>query len=745
MGKMDAFNYEKTHLSKVLQQVNNALEKIESVIKKHRERVLHARKYMWDDLPRAITDTTEANELAQGLLDLKRQEDSLAFYRIEKERLERLKRSPYFARIDFKVNNSPEPIYIGINGFNHPETGKNLIYDWRTPIASLFYDYPLGLASYDCDAGTVSGEITLKRQFRIEKGQMLYMFDSSINIEDEILQEILSQNSDGHMREIVMTIQKEQNKAIRDENHRLVLVWGAGGSGKTSIALHRIAYLLYRKREQLKAANIVIYSPSDIFSDYISEVLPDLGEENVNQATLQEYAKKVVNLPEYEIETSFEQYEYLLNDQVDSAWSLRNEAMRFKSSPQFLTLLENYISYLENSYQSVPDFIYNNAVVLSGAEFYSCVKDKYHYLPFKKRLEKLARRLNALLEPLEEKRKQAIIREIELKGFMQGKSDREIQRYAYRKALEETANLKARMTKLISFNLLDSYLELFANLNLLRKIANDLPTNIEGIAQKTLADFKNGFITHEDLMALAFLRQRLESYTPENNIKHLVIDEVQDYSAVELKVLAQTYTDATFTVLGDPNQALLEKGDPRKYVLEALGISDNTVIDLKKSYRSTEEITAFARSFADNPTEIEPVLRKGSKPEVIVSSDPLNELLALLKKRALENKKSVAIITKTYSQANELSLMLKGKVVANKIGENDQVLLTGLLIIPVFLAKGLEFDVAIVWDFNSYQEKEKRLLYIASTRPLHELYLIGTKKGDLLTLADPQNYKLSIN
>lgn len=737
---MREIEFEKGYLAQVVYTIHGELDKITAKIKTSKSRVLSTRKYMWEEMPRLIRDASDANELTQGLLELKHQEDSLGFYLKEEERLKRLKHSPYFARIDFKIKDVTQKIYIGVSGFRDPQGKDNLIYDWRSPIASLFYDYPLGEASYLCEAGRVFGTLTLKRQFRIEKSQMIYMFDSSLNIEDEILQEILSQSTDGQMREIVMTIQKEQNRAIRDEAHRLVLVWGAGGSGKTSIALHRIAYLLYSQKSQLNADNIVIFSPSDIFQDYISEVLPALGEENVKQNTLYSLAQKIVDLPDYTLENTFERYEYLFDDTGDLDWQIRLEAVRFKSSPQFLLLLENYLTYLENSYNTVEDFVYNGTVVLSGEEISDCIKEKYSYLPFQKRLDKLARRLNALLEPLEIKRQEVIFKELLTGNFNPKKSEKQLQKIAYRKTLTETAKLKERMAKLVEFNLVRFYLQLFQDDSLISELAVKKPERYQFVAKQTLALFKDGYLTYEDLTALTFLKLRLEGFGADSSIKHVVVDEVQDYSALELKVLTLLYSTSTFTVLGDPNQALFYFAKPQEYVLNTLGEADSTVLELLKSYRSTEQITAFSKVFTENSAEIEPVLRKGKIPEVIISKGIVSDLLSLLKRLKQNN---IAVITKTFAEATTLAEKLSGSISLSVIGQDTELLPKGIVIIPVYLAKGLEFDVAVVWKFDHYTKKEQRLLYIAATRALHELYLLGTKKGDLLKKVDPHLYQLT--
>ncbi|MFY9451781.1 MAG: ATP-binding domain-containing protein, partial [Bacillota bacterium] len=415
--------------------------------------------------------------------------------------------------------------------------------------------------------------------------------------------------------------------------------------------------------------------------------------------------------------------------------SVKKRTVVYKNSPQFLEVLENYARYLEERYRNVPDFVYNGETVLTGEEFYSCVKEKYAYLPFKKRLEKLERRLHALLEPLEKRREEEIFKGL-LRANLQKKSEAGLRREAKRRALASSVELKERIAKLVSLDLFEEYAKLFQNPLLFQKLAGagsiESLSEIMAYTARCLAEKR---LLKEDLAALAFLKQRLEGSFLADNIKHVVIDEVQDYSALELKVIAQAFSEASFTVLGDTNQSLLERGNPEEYVAESIGIEKANTINLQKTYRSTVEITSFSAALLGLEKKIEPVLRKGKKPLVILKQDP-RRLAALLQDLGQKPYKNIAVITKTYKEAQEVAESLSAfEVKLTVVDAETEILPSGGIVLPVFLAKGLEFDAVVVTCLGSFAD-DKKLLYIACTRALHELYLLGEKAGDLLETVD---------
>lgn len=290
----DTERAERRRLEATIDEIREQLQELHVVAKSRKEQVAATRRTLWQEGARAPTDFEDQVELVGQITELNREEMQHALYRRMVDRFERLMRSPYFARVDFRAQgeNDPEAIYIGTSSLVDRESGEHWVYDWRAPISGMYYDYELGEAGYPCEDGRIEGEITLKRQYRIVDGKLVYLFDSGLKIDDEILQEMLSKHVDDRMRTIITSIQREQNRVIRDEHHRILFVQGPAGSGKTSIALHRVAYLLYRHRHTLAADNMIIFSPNRIFSDYIGEVLPELGEENVHQTTFDEYASE---------------------------------------------------------------------------------------------------------------------------------------------------------------------------------------------------------------------------------------------------------------------------------------------------------------------------------------------------------------------------------------------------------------------------------------------------------------------
>ena len=297
-----------------------------------------------------------------------------------KRKLMKLHQSPYFARIDFSVASSePAAVYIGIHNFSQERTGKNLIYDWRAPVSSMFYDFELGPAWHDTPSGRIEGHITLKRQYRIRDGRMEFMIENGLNIHDEVLQKELSHAADDKMKTIVATIQRDQNAVIRNDSSPVMIIQGVAGSGKTSIALHRIAFLLYRFRDSIAAKDILIISPNKVFADYISNVLPELGEEQVPEMEMDELAQDLLE-NKFKFQTFFQQVSYLLESK-DQGFI---ERIRFKSDFQFLRLLNQYLIHLENNFFEAQELRIGKTVV--PHPFIHERFKAYHRVPLLKRV-----------------------------------------------------------------------------------------------------------------------------------------------------------------------------------------------------------------------------------------------------------------------------------------------------------------------------------------------------------------------
>jgi len=310
--------------------------------------------------------------------------------------------SPYFARMDFKEDGKEkaEKVYIGISNLIN-EDFDFLVYDWRASISSMFYDFEIGSSFYNCPEGIIKGEILKKRQYKISNSKIDYMFDSSIKIDDEVLQDILSKSSDNKMKAIVTTIQRDQNKAIRNEKDKNLIVQGPAGSGKTSVALHRIAYLLYKHRDIITAKNIVIFSPNNIFNDYISNVLPQLGEDNMLQTTFREYMHNVLHDIRGK-EDYCEMMENIFGNKNDPSYNIRSESLKFKSSSDFLKLLKLYIKELDKIAMTFGDITILGKTIISSDEIQELFYKDYKSIPFKRKLEKLNKRILYLIEAAKE-------------------------------------------------------------------------------------------------------------------------------------------------------------------------------------------------------------------------------------------------------------------------------------------------------------------------------------------------------
>lgn len=744
---------EKQRLELVMNHINRQLKAASNALDKRRERVNEARESLWDALRR---NSDDMGDMSQPIQELSEQQRDARVFADLLGRLRKMAVSPYFGRVDFREPTSDKrnKIYIGISGLADKETGKQLVYDWRAPISSMFYDYGVGPAGYHSEAGFTEGEILLKRQYKIANGKILYMFDSNLKIDDEILQEILGKSADTKMRNIVETIQREQNKAIRDDSHKLLIVQGPAGSGKTSIALHRAAYLLYRHRKTLSAKNIVIFSPNRIFSDYISDVLPDLGEENVVQTTFQEYAESALG-PNMAVEDMNSQMEFLLSTAKNKDYDIRVESIRYKTSREFAQILEAYVDYLEKEKGTTfADIKYNEKTVIPREDLHKLFNNSYSYLPFARRLLKLKRRILYLLEPRKKDRIKQLIPELRQDPKNEGATEWEIKRQSIEVVNEELEPLLSTIESMTATDIFSLYIRLFEDMELLTHLAANttLPRHLDKICALTLEKLNEKVVLYEDVAPILFLKGQLEGAPSLANIRHVIIDEAQDYSPLHYKILSQLFPHSHFTILGDLNQAIhpyinIESYDAVTHAFE--GVSTE-IISLRKSYRSTSQIVAFSKSILTNTTGIETVERPGELPRLICVPDKntINDAICRgVQEVKDKGAKSIAIICKTAEEAFGAYKALSKSMEVKPILSGDQPFVRGTVIMPSYLSKGLEFDAVLLYNAseNHYNsEEERKLLYTACTRALHFLYIYYIEKpSPLIAGIDPGLYTLT--
>ena len=746
----EVWQFENSRLEKVLEQIGTKLKSAEESAEKVRNEVVAIQKSMWDDVnPTPGGDLDDLANIWQFQTDIEKEGRKALFAAALVKKLERMRKTPYFGRIDFKEEgcSKEEMLYIGIASLISEKTHESLVYDWRAPVSSMFYDYETGRASYDCPVGKIEGEILLKRQYRIWQGKIDYMFDCSLKIDDEILQEILSKSADSRMKVIVTSIQREQNKIIRDDLHRLVVVQGPAGSGKTSIALHRIAYLLYRYRDQVLADNIVIFSPNAIFNDYISNVLPELGEENMHRTTFMEYGRRMLG-DSLELEDMSSQMEYMLTKRKLPGYRERVEGIKYKASTAFVKTLKNYLKYFEDS-KAFEDIEYNGVIIETKEEIREFFIEGLKFLPPEKRLIKIRNRLVSKLEPYIKERIEQLILELADTGEYPDKV--EIKGRSIFIAREEFRPLRDKIDKMTRMELKECYIELFNDSELFYRLSEGkIPEAFEEISRFTIGSISSGKASFEDVGPLLFLNGLLSGVSSPGNIKHVIIDEVQDYTPVQFEVFRQLFSHCSMTMLGDLNQSInpfMNIGE-YKTIVDILGFNTSLAISLSKSYRSTRQITEFCRELLVRKDETEYVNRDGELPKLFCLKDE-EELLNGLEKNIAQLKasgsRSIAVICRTAEYSFHLYEKITRYMEARLVKEDTTEFIAEntVSIIPSYLAKGLEFDAVLVLCAGSedyVDETERKLFYTCCTRALHQLHIYSI--GKLPALVSGMDEKL---
>ena len=650
---------EEKHLNKTIAIVEEQLEKareralkIESDIKETRQDLRdnseHSIGNLWgSEAFEALAELSQfTNELNDKITD---GEETT----VKIQRLENMLASPYFARIDFRFDDEDvlEKVYIGKTALKEDGGATRYVYDWRSPIASVFYRFMMGRAFYEAPAGRIAGQVELKRQYEIRDGKIEYYFDSDVQVVDEFLRKALSGNTSPQMKTIVETIQKEQDIVIRDMENELMMVQGVAGSGKTSIALHRAAYLMYQGlTESLAPEDILIISPNSLFEQYIANVLPELGEENADSTTWEDMARKIIKQKNVQSRGQFiesvithNRYSYTIKS-----------SMAFKNSLIFQTILNRAI-----------DDLLKNQRTINGRKSNLKVKD--------------------------------------IKNL-------------YWRLLSDRKYFKEMSVGLV------------------------LPDNLEKILEWTNDNLLSSKLYYDDIAPLIYLRIMINGEHSYADIKQVVIDEAQDYYPLQFAIFKVLFPRAKLTILGDINQTL-EKHEEMSLYEQISGIfgkkSSNLVV-MDKSFRCTSEILDFSSQFLERKIKIESFNRNGRKPEVFSFNNEEQYSKAIInrvKECQRQGYASIGLICKTKNNAVALHKMIKDRLDIKLVTGQSQDETQGSFVIPVYMSKGLEFDAVLICDADDMtycHEDDKNLLYIATTRALHQL--------DLFCMGEPGSF-----
>ncbi len=664
---------EKKILKSVTKLLDDHIEELSHEVHISTDDLVEFKKLVWSDF-----SSFDSGDMAQASVATQEEANKLFQKQNYLKRLLKIQKKPYFASIVFKDSDGEiYNIYIALTYLKDKHL-NNILYDWRSPICSLFYDYETGPCKYIAPGGEIVGDLLRKRQYKIENNKLVSVFDNSLNIDDDVLQEVLATESDEKMKNIVNTIQQEQNMVIRNIEDKNLIVQGIAGSGKTSVALHRIAYLLYQTKN-LSSNNILIFSPNDIFTEYISDVLPELGEDNTLQTTFNDYlAYFIGEYKDVETYTDFiaRYYSYL---------DVNRELIKYKQSDAIINDLDNFLDeYVENA-KICDDILEGKNHLMTMEELNEMLTYKYNRLPLFERVDEIATKLS----------------ENFYKGTLKKKA-------TFNKLIFDNANFKKDYKAIYK----EFFMSKFCRINLTESEINSF--------------IKTDVINYEDALLFTYLKGNLEGFKYEGNIKQVVIDEAQDYNRLQYIIISKIFRKADFTILGDINQNInpyysYKSLDVLKHIFEG----ESKYLELLKTYRSSPEIIDYTNKIlglnhvnAIRKTDNKPVIfKKGNKE---LKENMLNDILSLQKKY-----KSLAVITKDNTEADKLYEMLKNDVEISLITEDTKKFYKELIIVPAYLAKGLEFDCVIVYNNreNSYKKNERNLLYVACTRAQHELYV----------------------
>lgn len=700
---MAAVKNGREYLTHVTETLRHRITQLDDSIEAGQKEIEGMHEYYWENYTEMDQYGYENFDNQQALLH----EINASNEKIElRRRFRKMMDSPFFGRVDFcyEGEDEPEIFYIGIANLAEENGGLPLIYDWRAPVSGLFYDFDKGPASYQAPLGEIHGDIAAKWQYKIRGGKMIYEFESDVKIDDEILKAELGSNGDVQLKNIIRTIQKEQNAIIRNTSDRIMVIQGAAGSGKTSIALHRIAYLLYHDRKNLKSSSVLVLSPNGVFSDYISHILPELGEENIREMSFDLFAYKRLKNVVSDCEDRYDLIERQIAGLCDE------KLLKEKLSRDFLDRMEGYLVELEDSLMNFRD-VEHRGVVKKEQEIIELFYFKFMDIPLLSRMDAVA---------------EYFIDEVEtLKGFDLPDEEREAVKSRFYR-MYETRDLYVLYNRFL---------------------------RQEGFPSLPQVQYEKRKLRYEDVYPVLYLKYRLETQQEDSGVRHLIVDEMQDYSMIQYLIIQRLFK-CRMTILGDREQTMDgEQQDVLTFLPKIFG-KDIRRIVMNKSYRNTVEIASYANKLA-GITEVELFERHG-KPVVEKEFPGLEEALeSVVRELRLEKQaviaenadegvediisyETAAVIARTADEARETYYILKEKLEAEGFDTKERLSLLhrdstnfqkGLTVTTFYMAKGLEFDqVFSVFPGEDRSPIVERARYIAATRALHELYMYEVVK-----------------
>lgn len=669
----EEFSKEKQHLESTTCLLRETISDLAQDLYDNEEKQQEFKKYVWDT--RSELDPTEMKTI---ISNNEQEIDNLEMKAKYYKKLYKIQNNPYFAKIVFKNDENINPnIYIGLTYLT--KDNENVIYDWRAPISSIFYDYESGDCEYEAPGGTVKGYLENKRQFTIEDSKIKRVFDSKLNVQDDLLQEVLSQRNNDYMKNIVNTIQQEQNAIIRNIKDKHLIVQGIAGSGKTSVALHRIAFLLY-KIKNLTSDKVLIFAPNQVFSEYISNVLPELGEENTKETTFSDFLETyITEYKHIESFTSFVERYYKYEEE-------NPKLIKFKQSDEIIKVMEEYIQNYTKKAKFTEEIL-NRELYISKEKLNYYLTDRYSTIPLLERIEEISDKIAE-------------------QTFRGNKSKaRQV-----RKWLKERINISLDMK------------EIYKNFFTSKEFEKAYPYQISEVYLRKL-DEKT--ISFEDACLFVYMKSLLQFLGNDYQIEQTIIDEAQDYNKLQYILLKKILKKSKFTILGDINQTInpyyeYKSLEDLKEVFEG-----SNYLELTKTYRSSPEIIEHANKIL-NLNLVSAIRRDTKIPVIFRNKDNYKEQMIYDIETLQKKCKSIAIITKTDTEAIDIYKKLKPSFEElTLITSGSKNFNRKLIVIPSYMSKGLEFDASIIYTDknNKYKPEEKYLYYVACTRSQHYLII----------------------